>query len=445
MAGSTIRFSPLGKSNIAVAVVAVLLVLVGKIGTTTAQPSWEINEQRANQVLNQIILDDPTVIKVFIQGSKTSDEYGDLFQDKIKKPFPCRFSHKNPKRSKHPPQSVNRLRPGDIKVVGGIGDSITSGVGATCLSVATAKREDRGYSFTAGGLETWRTVTTVANLLKIFNRKLRGYSTGTGNFKSKQAGLNVAIKFALDDDLDLQAKFLVSKMKKDRKINFENDWKLVFIMIGHNDVCAYQCSDPTGQSRDTHKANIKAAVDYLVQNMPRVFIAIISMIDTTLLARQPNTEACKIITRKIVCPCLEKTGNLPQDLVDMSAVVRDYQQAEIEVTELDEYQNNNTFTVEWMPFAQAFNGPTNIGDPENPKIVELFTNSSITAPDCTHLNQRGMGLAGRLLWNNLLEPVGKKSASLNMHPKFKCPTIYRPFLFTKKNSNVTNYLTNLFG
>lgn len=39
-----------------------------------------------------------------------------------------------------------------------------------------------------------------------------------------------------------QAETLVDKMKNDKTIDFENDWKMVTLFIGGNDLCAF-CKD----------------------------------------------------------------------------------------------------------------------------------------------------------------------------------------------------------
>ena len=35
-----------------------------------------------------------------------------------------------------------------------------------------------------------------------------------------------------------QAYFIIGKMKDDVKIDFNSDWKMVTILIGHNDLCS---------------------------------------------------------------------------------------------------------------------------------------------------------------------------------------------------------------
>lgn len=60
--------------------------------------------------------------------------------------FPCKYLDKSKKR----PKSVHKLRPGDIDVVGALGDSITSGIGVLGKNLLQLRREYRGASFSIG-------------------------------------------------------------------------------------------------------------------------------------------------------------------------------------------------------------------------------------------------------------------------------------------------------
>lgn len=53
---------------------------------------------------------------------------------------------------------------------------------------------------------------------------------------------------------------------------------------------------------------------------------------------------------------------------------------------------------------------------------------------CSNLYIFGVG--ANLLWNNLLQPVGRKSTRLLKHvmEKFQCPTQEAPYLFTNVNT-----------
>lgn len=62
-------------------------------------------------------------------------------------PFPCSL---NNTRSKNKPTSVHKLKPGDIDVVGGIGDSLTAGFGSNALNPLQIFIESRGKSWSIG-------------------------------------------------------------------------------------------------------------------------------------------------------------------------------------------------------------------------------------------------------------------------------------------------------
>lgn len=96
-------------------------------------------------------------------------------------------------RSKYVPKSVHMLRPGDIDVIGAIGDSLTAGNGAFALDVFQVLLEGRGASWSIGGQRSWRNFLTIPNILKEFNPKLYGFSVADqANSYDKSSRFNVA-------------------------------------------------------------------------------------------------------------------------------------------------------------------------------------------------------------------------------------------------------------
>lgn len=63
--------------------------------------------------------------------------------------------------------------------------------------------------------------------LQVFNPKLTGYSTGTGEFISNTARLNIAFPVAATEDALQQARILVQRIKNDPKINLRKHWKVM--------------------------------------------------------------------------------------------------------------------------------------------------------------------------------------------------------------------------
>ncbi|KAG8239899.1 hypothetical protein J437_LFUL019491, partial [Ladona fulva] len=138
-------------------------------------------------------------------------------------PFPCDVrGHRSPT----PPTSVHSLRPGDIDVIGAIGDSLTaatSALGQTVLDLVTL--DNRGVSFSMGGEKSWRQYLTIPNILKEFNPRLIGYSLGDGLSNNKKAQFNVAVSGAMDQDLLHEAKELVRRMRRDPRVDMARHWK----------------------------------------------------------------------------------------------------------------------------------------------------------------------------------------------------------------------------
>ncbi|WP_411026910.1 SGNH/GDSL hydrolase family protein, partial [Salmonella sp. s55044] len=105
-----------------------------------------------------------------------------------------------------------------------------------------------------GGDGTFESNPTIANILRKYNPDLKGYSLETNWWTSPQAGMNVAVPGAVADDLPRQARTLVATMKDDPSIDFENDWKVVTLFIGGNDLCSWCDSEGNERAHRTPAA-----------------------------------------------------------------------------------------------------------------------------------------------------------------------------------------------
>lgn len=68
-------------------------------------------------------------------------------------------------------------------------------------------------------------------LHQVFNPNLIGYSTGTGEFISTNAKLNIAFPVAATEDAFQQARILVQRIKSNPKINVKKQWKVLITVI----------------------------------------------------------------------------------------------------------------------------------------------------------------------------------------------------------------------
>lgn len=76
------------------------------------------------------------------------------------------------------------------------------------------------------------------NIFQEYNPRLTGYSTGTGEFISGKARLNIAYPVAATEDALHQARILVQRMRSDPAIDIERHWKVRQVKYCKIDVCA---------------------------------------------------------------------------------------------------------------------------------------------------------------------------------------------------------------
>ncbi|XP_059052911.1 phospholipase B1, membrane-associated-like [Achroia grisella] len=343
-------------------------------------------------------------------------------------PFPCEDAVRWG-RSPQPPTSVHRLRPGDIDVIAALGDSLIAGNGALEEYALGALIEHRGVSWCAGGDKTWREYLTLPNILKEFNPKLRGYSTGTGEWFSKNARLNVAFPVASDEDALKQAKIIVARMRASPDIDIEKHWKMITVFLGDNDICSASCTSPVAWSPSAHAKKLSKALDYLHTHLPRTIVNLVPVLDVSVSVRVVRSPMCRAL-HSLFCACFHqgRGGRELPDLVHMSTL---YQKAEATLVESGRYDTRDDFTVVWQPFMKLFNARLPLKKP-----LPFAIHQSYITHDCFHFSQKGHALAANLLWNNLLEPVGNKSDNVPpvLMREFRCPLPGAPYIFTAKNS-----------
>ncbi|KAK6645403.1 hypothetical protein RUM43_001680 [Polyplax serrata] len=355
----------------------------------------------------------------FYPGIKrTQDEIPELV------PFPCKKTSKYRKAT-----TVHQLRPEDIKVIASLGDSLTSANGAMAYSEDEMRLNYRGVSAMGGGQGNWRKYLTLANIVKEFSPKLLGYAIGSTDTNSPLAGLNMAENGALDDALLQQAKDLVRKIKKDPFIDYQNDWKLINILIGGNDICNEYCYvESDKDSPDGHRKMLEATLSYLKAKLPKTFVNLIHVPDVLQLRKLKNIPFVCYAKHLVLCSCLfggaEKTK-----AQSVEAMLRGYWREEEKIAEMSKFDSND-FTVVLQPFFLGAPSPDNVNT-----IFGQAPDLSLFAPDCFHFSQKSNALVANALWNNMLEPVGNKTRGWQpLMERFLCPTENAPYFFTRRNS-----------
>ncbi|XP_006820485.2 phospholipase B1, membrane-associated-like [Saccoglossus kowalevskii] len=162
------------------------------------------------------------------------------------------------------PDSVHKLRPADIDIVAALGDSLTAANGAGASNPFQVLIEYRGLSWSIGGDNTLEDGTlTLSNILKMYNPNVKGWSIETGPADNHNISrLNVAVPGSTSIDMLEQVETLIQGLKTVKTLDYDNDWKLVTLFIGGNDLCAY-CRDNDSYSAEQYATNVKAALDLM--------------------------------------------------------------------------------------------------------------------------------------------------------------------------------------
>ncbi|NWV35914.1 PLB1 Phospholipase, partial [Grantiella picta] len=319
------------------------------------------------------------------------------------------------------PMSVHELQPADIKVIGALGDSLTTAVGAKVPDLQT---DWKGLSWSIGGDDTLEIQATLPNILKKFNPKLFGFSTGSSK---ETAGFNVAERNATARDMPAQARALMELMRTSSKINFKEDWKLITILVGGSDLCQY-CLDKETYSVQKYVKHLQDTLDIFYKELPRVFISMVEMLEFAGLRQITASSSECVLTAKKVCPCFLNPEENSSELQEIKRVNRDFQAEALQLINSGRYERREDFAVVMQPFFRNTLLPLDsTGKPD----------MSFFAADCVHFSVRGYAEMAMALWNNMLEPVGEKQTYNNFthdKSKLKCPSPEKPFLFTQRNS-----------
>lgn len=318
--------------------------------------------------------------------------------------------------------TVHNLAPEDINVVAGVGDSITAGTGIQAKTIIGLLTEYRGLSWSIGGDENVEDYVTLANIIKKYNPDVKGFSLGKGDVNSDNAHLNVANPGDQARDMPAQANLLVERMKTEPGVDFENDWKLITLFIGGNDLCDY-CDDKETFSAANFIAYVTEALDILHKNIPRAFVNVVETLNIADISVLNEGLICDTI-HFFLCRC----GTFPSETEreEMRAAVRSYQQGVRDLVSSGRYDTRDDFTVVAQPFFE---------DTEIPRMADTSeADLSYFAPDCFHLSEKGHKAAAEALWNNMVEPVGQKRLKWTPEEPVECPSQDHPYFYTSKNS-----------
>ncbi|XP_043486431.1 phospholipase B1, membrane-associated-like [Polistes fuscatus] len=331
-------------------------------------------------------------------------------------------------RSDVRPTNVNRLKPGDIDIIASMGDSLSAGTGIFGSNLLHILIENRGVTAAGGGQDTWRKFLTLPNILKEFNPNLYGYAEGDYSTLEKGSKLNVAELGSISSDMPYMASVLVKRLKSDSRIDMQNHWKHISLMIGANDFCIFMCTTPPNEFLANHERDIVETLRILRDNIPRAFVSFIVAPNLRGLVKTRTDGKPSLycdLLNDFSCPCLFGLMN-ENKRQEYYKIMERWQRLEIKISKYPEFQRDD-FTVMIHPFLMNV---------EFPKTDDGYSDPSYLTVDCFHVSQKTNFLYALNLWNSLLTPYENKLYEF-LPSKLKCPTKKNPYLFTYNNVGLT--------
>uniref|UniRef100_A0A673THF1 Phospholipase B1 n=1 Tax=Suricata suricatta TaxID=37032 RepID=A0A673THF1_SURSU len=306
-----------------------------------------------------------------------------------------------------------------------------NGIGSKPEDLSDVTTQYRGLSYSSGGDGSLETVTTLPNILRKFNRNLRGYAVGTGNASDTNAFLNQAIPGAKAGELKSQVQTLVQRMKDDHRVNFHEDWKIITVLVGGSDLCDY-CTDSNLYSPARFFDHLRNTLDLLHREVPRALVNVVDFMSPSIMRRVflGNPDKCPMQLASALCNCVLTPRESSQELARLEAVTQAYQSSLRELVESGRYDTREDFSVVLQPFFSNIRLPI---------LADGRLDMSFFAPDCIHPSQKFHSQLSRALWVNMLEPLGRKTDTLDLvaNLSLSCPSQDEPFLRTAQNSNYT--------
>ncbi|XP_051248837.1 phospholipase B1, membrane-associated-like isoform X2 [Dicentrarchus labrax] len=345
----------------------------------------------------------------------------DSLQRRLHPPFSC------PDMSPSPtvPSSVEYVKAADVKVIAALGDSLTTAIGANGSNILAIPFEFRQVSWSIGGYGTYQNVITLANILKLFNPKLLGPApvmTFHGSPTTvNETGFNFAITGHNTLNVSDQIRTMIDTFKSYPGLNFQEDWKVVTMLIGMNDICDY-CKDKTLFSPDNFIHHMTEALDLMMNEIPRMIVNVVQILSMKPLRDvQRPTLGCQL--QKSFCSCLVQPEENSTELEELVEINHEFQRRLEKLLHSDRFFKKD-FAVVLQPYLENARPPTL---PNGTIDLSFFT------ADCFHFTVKGHEELAKGLWNNMFQPEGEKEMiqTLSEPIKLICPTKEHPYIYTK--------------
>jgi len=320
----------------------------------------------------------------------------------------------------HVPKDINDLHPNNIKVVMALGDSITAAFGV--MGNSGEDHEFRGKSWSIGGDEN---ATTVPNFLATFVPNIQGAAKGSHVLEYCAARFCPPYQYHPEvDQLDAaqsggmivnlpqhEMDYLITQVYDNPAIDVQNDWKLLTILIGANDICSCCETNASYTGPDAFEKYLMETLERVRSTLPRTFVNLIvgfNLSEVYYLGRK--SLYCEVHQRVLAweCGCIfDKNANATRREVD--EVTQLYNQRIYKIDSYYKAQQYKDFAVVVQPFFSKTKAS------EFP--IDFLSNI-----DCFHPSLFAHETMAIALWNAMLVPAAQKKTVVTFGDKPICPT-----------------------
>jgi len=303
---------------------------------------------------------------------------------------------------------VLKLQPGNIKAIMALGDSITAGF-AMVGYPPESFLEWRDYVFSIGGAND---AFTLATIMKNYAPKIQGAATSWTLPLVKGKWLDGGVSHASVQNVPDQIVYLVNTLKTQYKeVDFENDWKLLTLFIGANNLCG-ACEGRAESMPDYFEQHLDQVLAQIQNSIPRVFVNLVTIFNVSGVWYAGHTYSyCEFIWNYIAkteCKCVETGKKSDLDIMDLRAV--QFNAISEKLAQKYAALKNPNFTVVVQPGLSGI-------------VIQDYGEAYLSNLDCFHPSLCANQAFAYQVWNNMFQPLGKKDLKPDLkNIKIHCPT-----------------------
>jgi len=300
-----------------------------------------------------------------------------------------------------PPSADNvlKLQPGNIKAIMALGDSISAGF-AMIGYIPESLLEWRQYVFSNGGAKG---AFTLANIMKNFNPNIKGAADTWTWPLTKGLALNGGVSHDSVQNVPAQIDYLVNQLKTtySKEVNFQDDWKLLTLFIGANNLCG-ACAGRQESLPEYFESHLDQVLAKIKDSLPRTFVNLVTIFNISgVYYAGMDYYYCEFVwnyVAKSECHCMETGKKADLDMMDLRA--NQFNAISYKLATKYAGLNSPNFTVSVQPGLSGID-------------VQKFGEAYLSNLDCFHPSLCANQAFTYQIWNNMFQPVGQKTSTVD--------------------------------